>query len=57
MKKYIGIITNEYNEDLIGYNISTDIDDMRRWKKEMDECNDIEKCIIYEIRQEHPCNI
>lgn len=28
MNKYIGIITDEYDNDSIGYNISTDIDDM-----------------------------
>ena len=54
MKKYIGIITDEYDNDSIGYDISTDIDDMLRWKKEMDTSiskrNDIKKCMIYEIK-------
>jgi len=53
MNKYIGIITDEHNNDSIGYDISTDIDDMLRWKKEMDTCNDIKKCMIYEIKPYH----
>ncbi len=53
MNKYIGIITDEYDNDSIGYNISTDIDDMVRWKKDMDTCYDIKKCMIYEIKPHH----
>jgi hypothetical protein len=47
--KYIGIVTDLHDNDTIGYNISTDLPDMYRWKKEMDECNDVYKCMIYEI--------
>jgi hypothetical protein len=57
MKKYIGIVTDEYDNNSIGYDISTDIKSMRQWKKEMDECNDVKECIIYEIRVEHPCSV
>ena len=53
MKKYIGIITDEHDNDSIGYNISTDLDDMQRWKKDMDTCNDVKKCMIYEINPYH----
>ena len=49
MKTYIGIITDEWDNDSIGYNISTDIEDMLRWKSDMDTCNDVKKCIIYEV--------
>lgn len=54
MKKYIGIITDEYNNHSIGYNISTDIDKMMEWKKETDTSSNIIKCIIYEVTQYGP---
>ena len=50
MKKYIGIITDEWDNDSIGYNISTDVEDMLRWKSDMDTCNDVKNCMIYEIK-------
>jgi len=49
MIEYIGIVTDEYGNDEIGYNISSDVNKMLKWKKEMDTCNDVSECKIYEI--------
>jgi hypothetical protein len=48
-KVYIGIVTDEYGNDEIGYNISSDVNKMLKWKKEMDTCNGVSECKIYEI--------
>ena len=58
-EKYIGIITDEYDNDSIGHNISSDVDDMLRWKKGMVKWMErattltIKKCMIYKINPHH----
>ncbi len=48
-KEYIGIVTDEYGNDKIGYNISSDVNKMLKWKKEIETCNGVSECNIYEI--------
>jgi len=51
-ERYIGLIHDERNNDFtIGYNISTNIKKMLKWKKEMLNCGDIEDCKIFEIKE------
>ena len=51
-KRYIGLIHDERNNDFtIGYNISTNIKKMLKWKEEMLNCGNIEDCKIFEIKE------
>ena len=51
-KRYIGLIHDERNDDFtIGYNISTNIKKMLKWKEEMLNCGDVEDCKIFEIKE------
>ena len=51
-KRYIGLIHDERNDDFtIGYNISTNIKKMLKWKKEMSNCVDVEDCKVFEIKE------
>ena len=51
-KRYIGLIHDERNNDFtIGYNISTNIKKMLKWKEEMLNCGDVEDCKIFEIKE------
>jgi hypothetical protein len=51
-KRYIGLIHEERNDDFtIGYNISTNINRMLKWKEEtLKGCN-IEDCKIFELKE------
>ncbi len=52
-KRYIGLIHDERNDDFtIGYNISTNIKKMLKWKEEMLNCGNVEDCKIFEIREQ-----
>mgnify|MGYP003118029838 FL=1 len=51
-ERYIGLIHDERNDDFtIGYNISTNIKKMLKWKEEMLNCGDVEDCKIFEIKE------
>jgi len=51
-KQYIGLVHDERDDDFtIGYNISTNIKKMLKWKEEMLECCNIEDCKIFEIKE------
>ncbi len=51
-KRYIGLIHDERNDDFtIGYNISTNIKKMLKWKEEMLNCGNVEDCKIFEIKE------
>ena len=51
-ERYIGLIHDERNDDFtIGYNISTNIKKMLKWKEEMLNCVDVEDCKIFEIKE------
>ena len=51
-KQYIGLIHGERNDDFtIGYNISTNINKMLKWKEEMLECCNVEDCKVFEIKE------
>lgn len=51
-KRYIGLIHDERNDNFtIGYNISTNIKKMLKWKEEMLNCVDVEDCKIFEIKE------
>ena len=51
-KRYIGLIHDERNNDFtIGYNISTNIKKMLKWKEEMLNCVDVDDCKIFEIKE------
>ena len=51
-KRYIGLIHDERNDNFtIGYNISTNIKKMLKWKEEMLGCNNIEDCKVFEIKE------
>ena len=51
-KRYIGLIHDGRNDDFtIGYNISTNIKKMLKWKEKMSNCVDVEDCKIFEIKE------
>ena len=51
-ERYIGLIHDERNDDFtIGYNISTNIKKMLKWKEEMLNCVDVDDCKIFEIKE------
>ncbi len=51
-ERYIGLIHDERNDDFtIGYNISTNIKKMLKWKEEMLNCGNVEDCKIFEIKE------
>tara|TARA_B100000497_G_scaffold5886_1_gene5841 strand:+ start:957 stop:1190 length:234 start_codon:yes stop_codon:yes gene_type:complete len=55
-KRYIGLIHDERNDDFtIGYNISTNIKKMLKWKEKMLNCVDVEDCKIFEIKELKSC--
>ena len=52
-ERYIGLIHDERNDDFtIGYNISTNINKMLKWKEEMLNCGNVEDCKIFGIREQ-----
>ena len=51
-ERYIGLIHDERNDGFtVGYNISTNIKRMLKWKEEMLECCSVEDCKIFEIKE------
>lgn len=51
-KKYIGLIQDERDDNFtIGYNISSNLSKMIKWKEEMLECSNIIECEIFEIKE------
>ena len=51
-KRYIGLIHDERDDNFtIGYNISTNINKMLKWKEEMLECGSVEDCKVFEIQE------
>jgi hypothetical protein len=51
-KRYIGLIHKERNDNFtVGYNISTNIKKMLKWKEEMLECCNVEDCKVFEIKE------
>lgn len=51
-KKYIGLIQDERDDySKIGYDISSNLLKMIKWKDEMLKCSNIIKCEIFEIKQ------
>ena len=51
-KQYIGLVHEERNDGFtVGYNISTNIKRMLKWKEEMLECGNIEDCKVFEIKE------
>lgn len=50
-KQYVGLIKEKYDDYKIGYNISTNINRMLKWKEESLVDNGIEDCKIFEIKE------
>ncbi len=51
-KRYIGLIHEERDDNFtIGYNISTNIKKMLKWKEEMLGCCNVEDCKVFEIKE------
>ena len=51
-KQYIGLVHDERDDDFtIGYNISTNIKKMSKWKEEMLDCGNVEDCKVFEIKE------
>ena len=51
-KQYIGLVHDERDDDFtIGYNISTNIKKMLKWKEEMLDCGNVEDCKVFEIKE------
>lgn len=52
MKQYIGLIKYDEGDNfVIGYDTSSDILKMLKWKNDMLECMDIEDCKIFELTE------
>lgn len=52
MSKYIGLIQEELDDDFeVGYNISSNLKKLLKWKEEMLECGNVIKCKVFKIEE------
>jgi hypothetical protein len=47
--KYIGIVTDEFGEKTIGYLPSKELEEMKKWRDEMNGCVNVKYCKVYKI--------